>query len=130
MTSGRRAKAQRRHDHARRRREPQALPTWDGKPCDGMAFVIGWCQLNDLALVQARQRLHDQVIEASGDRRRGPVTWRWWSDTHAHSALSRFSLDPPSAEHAELYLKLRAQLYSSGGYIVVAACACEEQRAE
>lgn len=103
-----------------------ALPTFDGKPCAGMTFTIGWCRDNEFDLASARSKLHDQLIALTGERRRGPVTWRWWKGTDAHAGLSRFAADPDTPEHAAVYKAIRARLYSMGGYVVVAACAAEE----
>lgn len=102
------------------------LPTWDGKPCAGMSFTIGWCPATEADLDEARKVLHDQLIDLAGERRRGPVTWRWWQDTAAHSALSRFAADPPTPEHAIVYGQIRNRLYARGGYVVVAAAAADD----
>lgn len=81
--------------------------------------IAGWFQsLDDLK--EAKRLSHDNVVDALGDRRTGPVQWRYATGPDAHRLLDQVAAGPKSDELGDHYRRLRAHLREWGGYIIVA----------
>lgn len=83
-------------------------------------MLTGWC-LDETDLPDARRKLHDALVGFMGDKRTGPVTWRWWSDSEAVDQLRKMRAGGiPRGADADQERRVAACLREYGGYLVVA----------
>jgi hypothetical protein len=74
-------------------------------------------------LADAKQQLHDRVVDDLGDRRSGPVVWRWWPATDGVRVLDEHGW--PAADGG-----LRQYLRDNpDGWLVVAGAPVSEGEA-
>lgn len=126
MTSGRRAKANRRQArlvghpaHMRMVPHEETQRGWDGQHYEDVATLVGWCA-DEEHLTEARGATHDALIDLMGDRRRGAVGWKWKTGQEARDLLNEFTTNETSQPLLDHYRHLRGMLREYGGWIVVA----------
>lgn len=83
------------------------------------AITAGW--FGTLAdLEKAKRQSHDILVEMMGDRRSGPVHWRWWESGDGADEALRVLSEAAAPHELDHYRRVRAHLREYGGFVIVA----------
>lgn len=104
----------------RRRRERAQRKNAERLHPDGVYGVQpGW--FHTMAdLEEAKKSSHDMLIASMGDRRIGPVHWRWWTGVDAFQRLNDLRSGETDAYAIHVYNQIGRHLRQHGGYLIIA----------